>query len=127
MSRFNGRSAVEEYISTHPLSFSTPDLILSNFVMWLCEPVDDPKGNDEEKIPRIMLYTEGVHKQDFSGSANQPESGKEQLQDPLFRSSDTNMEPSTFKKGARFCIECGSTLKSDSKFCTKCGTKQDSI
>jgi hypothetical protein len=127
MSRFNGRSAVEEYISTHPLSFSTPDLILNNFVMWLCEPVDDPKGNDEEKISRIMLYTEGVHKEDFVEFANHSESGKEQLQDPLFRSSDTNMELSTFKKGARFCIECGSTLKFDSKFCTKCGTKQESI
>ena len=59
MNRFNGRSAVEEYISTHPLSFSTPDLILKNFVIWLCEPVDDPNGNDEEKIPRVILYTEG--------------------------------------------------------------------
>ena len=49
MNRFNGRSAVEEYISTHPLSFSTPDLILKNFVIWLCEPVDDPNGNDEER------------------------------------------------------------------------------
>ncbi|HJY09535.1 MAG TPA: zinc ribbon domain-containing protein [Nitrososphaeraceae archaeon] len=131
MSRFNGRSAVEEYISTHPLSFSTPDLILKNFVMWLCEPVDDPKGNDEEKIPRVMLYTEGVREQDFAGSTNHSENGKEQLQeqlqDPLFRSRDTNIEPSTFKKGARFCIECGSTLKSDSKFCTKCGTKQESV
>ena len=127
MSRFNGRSAVEEYISTHPLSFSTPDLILKNFVMWLCEPVDDPKGNYEEKIPRIMLYTEGVDKEDFAGSANQPESEKEQLQEPLLRSRVTNMELSTFKKGGRFCIECGSTLKLDSKFCTKCGTKQESI
>lgn len=95
--------------------------------MWLCEPVDDPKGNDEEKISRIMLYTEGVHKEDFAEFANHSESGKVQLQDPLFRSSDTNMELSTFKKGARFCIECGSTLKFDSKFCTKCGTKQESI
>jgi zinc-ribbon domain len=127
MSRFNGRSAVEEYISTHPLSFSTPDLILKNFVMWLCEPVDDPRGNYEEKVPRIMLYTEGVQEQDFVGSASHSESEKEQLQDPLLRSSDTNMERSTFNKGTRFCIECGSTLKLDSKFCPRCGTKQESI
>jgi ribosomal protein L40E len=127
MSRFNGRSAVEEYISTHPPSFSTPDSILNNFVMWLCEPVDDPKSNDEEKIPRIMLYTEGINEQDSAGSANHSESRKEQPQDPLFRSSDTNMEPSTIKTDARFCIECGSMLKFDSKFCTKCGTKQERI
>jgi hypothetical protein len=127
LSRFNGRSAVEEYISTHPLSFSTPDLILANFVMWLCEPVDDPKGNNEEKIPRIMLYTEGVHEQELTGYASNSESEKEQLQDPLFKSSDTNTEGPTFDKGTRFCIECGSTLKFDSKFCTKCGTKRESI
>jgi hypothetical protein len=127
LSRFNGRSAVEEYISTHPLSFSTPDLILANFVMWLCEPVDDPKGNNEEKIPRIMLYTEGVHEQELTGSASNSEREKEQPQDPLFKSSDTNTERPTFDKGTRFCIECGSTLKFDSKFCTKCGTKQESI
>ena len=127
MSRFNGRSAVEEYISTHPLSFSTPDLILKNFVMWLCEPVGDPKGNDEEKIPRIMLYTEGVHEQEFAESASISDSEKERQQGPLLRSSNTNTERPTFDKGTRFCIECGSSLKFDSKFCTKCGTKQESI
>lgn len=95
--------------------------------MWLCEPVDDPRDNYEEKVPRIMLYTEGVQEQDFAGSASHSESEKEQLQDPLLRSSDTKMEPSTFNKGTRFCIECGSTLKLDSKFCPKCGTKQESI
>jgi hypothetical protein len=42
MKGFHGRSAGEEYISTHPLSFSTPDLILKEFVIWLCELVDDP-------------------------------------------------------------------------------------
>jgi len=95
--------------------------------MWLCEPVDDPKGNNEEKIPRIMLYTEGVNEQELTGSASNSESEKEQLQDPLFKSSDTNTEGPTFDKGTRFCIECGSTLKFDSKFCTKCGTKRESI
>ena len=55
MKGFNSRSAVEEYISTHPLSFSTPDLILKEFVIWLCELVNDPHGKGEEKIPRIIL------------------------------------------------------------------------
>jgi hypothetical protein len=127
MNRFDGRSAVEEYISTHPLSFSTPDLILKNFVIWLCEPVDDPNGNDEEKIPRVILYTEGGQKQDLARSANTSESEKEQLQDPLFRSSDANLELSTSKQGARYCIECGSRLRSDSKFCTRCGTRQENV
>ena len=96
---------------SHPLSFSTPDLILKNFVIWLCEPVDDPNGNDEEKIPRVILYTEGGQKQDLAKSANTPESEKGQLQDPLFRSSDTSLELSTSKQDARYCIECGIETK----------------
>jgi hypothetical protein len=54
MNKFDGRSAVEEYMSSHPLSYSTPDLILKEFVIWLCEQVDEPNG--EEKIPRIIFY-----------------------------------------------------------------------
>ena len=95
--------------------------------MWLCEPVVDPKGNNEEKIPRIMLYTEGVNELDLAGYASNSESEKEQLQAPLFKPSDTNTERPTSDKSTRFCIECGSRLKFDSKFCTKCGTKQESI
>ena len=95
--------------------------------MWLCEPVGDPKGSNEEKIPRIMLYTEGVHEQELTGSASNSEREKDQLPGPLFRSSDTNTERPTLDKGTRFCIECGSMLKFDSKFCTKCGTKQENI
>lgn len=95
--------------------------------MWLCEPVDDPRDNNEEKVPRIMLYTEGVDEQELTGSASNSEREKEQQQGPLFRSSDTNTERPAFDKGTRFCIECGSSLKFDSKFCSKCGTKQESI
>ena len=75
MKVFNGRSAVEEYISTHPLSFSTPDLILKEFVIWLCELVNDPHGKGEEKIPRIILYTSGEEKRgiDSLGSVSKSE------------------------------------------------------
>jgi hypothetical protein len=84
MNKFDERSAVEEYMSSHPLSYSAPDLILKEFVMWLCEQVDDPKGNDKEKIPRIMLYTK--LEKDGSGS----ESGKNRPQSSL--SSGETME-----------------------------------
>jgi hypothetical protein len=50
----------------------------------LCEQVDDPKGNDKEKIPRIMLYTK--LEKDGSGS----ESGKNRPQSSL--SSGETME-----------------------------------
>jgi zinc-ribbon domain len=127
MKGFNGRSAVEEYISTHPLSFSTPDLILKEFVIWLSELVDDPHGKGGEKIPRIILYTSGKEKRgnDSLGSVSKGE--KDQAQNNLFRSPATTMETSTNKPSSIFCIECGSKLNSNSKFCTKCGTKQKTI
>jgi hypothetical protein len=120
MDKFDGRSAVEEYMSSHPLSYSTPDLILKEFVMWLCEQIDDPKVNGKEKIPRIMLYTKLEEKDSRSS-----ERGKDRSQSSLFKSSDATME--TDKPESKFCIECGLKLKSNSKFCTKCGTKQKDI
>ena len=54
MKAFDGRSAVEQYMSTHSLGYSTPDLMLKEFVLWLCDKVDDPNG--KENIPRVMLY-----------------------------------------------------------------------
>lgn len=122
MDKFDGRSAVEEYMSSHPLSYSTPDLILKEFVMWLCEQIDDPKVNGKEKIPRIMLYTKLEEKDSMSS-----ERGKDRSQSSLFKSSDATMETSTDKPESKFCIECGLKLKSNSTFCTKCGTKQEDI
>jgi hypothetical protein len=129
MKGFNSRSAVEEYISTHPLSFSTPDLILKEFVIWLCELVDDPhgKGKGEEKIPRIILYTSGEEKRGIDNLGSGSKSEKNQAQNNLLRSPATTMETSTNKPSSTFCIECGSKLNSNSKFCTKCGTKQKTI
>jgi hypothetical protein len=127
MKGFNGRSAVEEYISTHPLSFSTPDLILKEFVIWLSELVDDPHGKGEEMIPRIILYTSEKEKRGIDSLGSVSKSEKDQAQNNLFRSPATTMEISTNKPSSTFCIECGSKLNSDSKFCTKCGAKQKTI
>ena len=52
---FNGRSATEEYMSTHSLTFSTPDMTLRKFAIWLGEPVRLPNG---EREPWLMLYLE---------------------------------------------------------------------
>ena len=52
MKVFDGRSAAEEYMSTHSLTFSTPDMTLKKFVVWLSEIVE----NNGEEVPRIILY-----------------------------------------------------------------------
>ena len=120
MKAFDGRSAVEEYMSSHSLGYSTPDLMLKEFVLWLCQEVDDPNGNDN--IPRIMLYLKEVE----SSKSNRDPSGTS-----LSMVVNTIIEPKIIASNkpdagteSKFCIECGSKLKLKSKFCTKCGTEQ---
>jgi len=123
MKSFNGRSVVEEYISAHSLGFSTPDLTLKEFVIWLCEQVYDPKG--KEVVPRIMLYLKGEES---------AESGKDLPQAASPRLSSTITEPKitapnklTDTTESKFCFECGSKLNLSSKFCIRCGTKQEEV
>ena len=92
-------------------TFSTPDLILKEFVIWLCELVDDPHGKGEEKIPRIILYTSGEEKRSIDSLGSGSKSEKDQAQNNLFRSPATTMETSTNKPSSTFCIECGSKQK----------------
>ena len=123
MKVFNGRSAVEEYMSTHSLGFSTPDLTLKEFVIWLCEQAYDPKG--KEMVPRIMLYLKGE---------DSAESGRDLSQTTLPKLSSTITEPKITAPNkldatteSKFCIECGSKLNPSSKFCIRCGTKQEEV
>lgn len=122
MKAFDGRSAVEGYMSTHALGYSTPDLILKEFVLWLCEKVDDPNG--KENIPRIMLYLKEEER-----SKSGTDSSHTSLSN-LFNTipepriiTDSDKQPTDMIQ-SKFCIECGSKLNLRSKFCTKCGTEQ---
>jgi hypothetical protein len=56
MKVFNGRAAAEEYMSTHTLTFSSPEMILKKFVLWLGEQVNSP--GSKEQTPRLILYIE---------------------------------------------------------------------
>jgi hypothetical protein len=59
MKAFNGRSATEEYMSTHSLTFSTPEMTLRKFALWLGEQVTAP-GGGSATIPRLTLYLEDI-------------------------------------------------------------------
>jgi hypothetical protein len=52
MKLFDGKSAVEEYMSTHTLNFSTPEITLRKFAVWLSEIIE----NNGEGVSRIILY-----------------------------------------------------------------------
>ena len=140
MQVFDGRSAAEEYMSTHSLTFSTPDMTLKKFAVWLAEIVE----NNGEEVPRIILYlqTRDIENEERSQSdetsINQPINFSDLLPDidetfkptgavtDMFNKTESsfsqNIEYST-KPESKFCIECGNKLRTDSKFCTKSGAR----
>lgn len=136
MKVFNGRAATEEYMSTHSLTFSTPEMTLKKFVFWLGDQVDSPEN--KEQVPRLMLYIEEktsharakMHSDlmpdiddrfrpsgavtDIYGSIAPPE-----------KDSQTTAAKEEPNLDVKFCLECGCKLKSDTKFCRICGTRQE--
>ncbi|HSL13986.1 MAG TPA: zinc ribbon domain-containing protein [Nitrososphaeraceae archaeon] len=136
MKVFDGKSAAEEYMSTHTLTFSTPEMTLKKFAVWLAEIVE----NNGEEVSRIILYlqTRDKENEEQSQSDEKPINFSDLLPDidetfkptgaitDMFNKTESsfskNIEYST-KPESKFCIECGNKLRTDSKFCTKCGAK----
>jgi hypothetical protein len=123
MKVFDGRSAVEQYMSTHSLGYSTPDLTLKEFVLWLCDKVDDPNG--KENIPRVMLYLKEKERAKSEMDLSQTSLSKlgNTIKEPKII-TDSNKPPTDANTESKLCIECGSKLNLRSKFCTRCGTEQ---
>ena len=133
---FNGRAATEEYMSTHSLTFSTPDMTLRKFAIWLGDQVNLPSG---ERGPRLVLYLEekGSKKEPQlmpdiddsfkpSGAVTDMYKGVESAP-PTERMSPpqlTALKRETLEPETKFCISCGNKLKANAKFCTKCGSVQ---
>ena len=65
-------------------------MILKEFVIWLCELVDDPHGKGEEKIPRIILYTSGEEKPSIDSLGSGSKSEKDQAQKQLIQIACNN-------------------------------------
>ncbi len=134
---FNGRSATEEYMSTHSLTFSTPEMTLRKFAIWLGEQVTLPDG---ERGPRLMLYLEerGSKKEPElmpdiddsfkpSGAVTDMYKEAESVAAPTELMSPPQLLPldrATLEPEMKFCISCGNKLRVNAKFCTKCGSVQ---
>ena len=133
---FNGRAATEEYMSTHTLTFSTPDMTLRKFAIWLGEQVNLPTG---ERGPRLILYLEerGSKKEPElvpdiddsfkpSGAVTDMYKGVESVSATEVMSPPqlTPLDRATLEPETKFCISCGNKLKINAKFCTKCGSVQ---
>lgn len=75
MKVFDGKSAAEEYMSTHTLTFSTPEMTLKKFAVWLAEIVE----NNGEEVPRIILYLQTRDK----GNEEQSQSDETSINKPI--------------------------------------------
>lgn len=122
MKIFNGKTAADDYMSSHTLTFSTPELTLTRFAFWLGDMVPDPK-NPGQQMPRIMNF---VEERDFAPTplvdddTFVPTGAMKTISSGLYGSVGTATEANT-----KFCIECGSKLSAIAKFCTECGANQD--
>lgn len=121
MKVFSGKTASQDYMSTHTLTFSTPELTLMRFAFWLGDIVQDPK-NKEQKVPRIMTY---IEEKDFAPV--------EVIDDEKFVPTGALLHTGTYGNvktdtgpDSKFCHECGNKLSKNARFCTECGaTQQD--
>jgi hypothetical protein len=130
---FNGRGATEEYMSTHSLTFSTPEMTLRKFALWLGEQISIGGG---ESGPRLFAYIEekGAKKDSDltpevddsfkpSGAVTDMYKGVETF--PTSQMTAPTLSPlDTESNDGKFCISCGNKLKAAAKFCGKCGSAQ---
>lgn len=130
MKIFNGRAATEEYMSTHSLTFSTPEMTLKKFALWLGDQVTLKGKNDQ--VPRLMVFLKELNDDKSDKTEFMPDI------DDSFKPSGAVTE--MYGKGSqntrnalpaaqpeiisKSCIQCTHLLKIDSRFCPKCGSKQ---
>ncbi|MEM4323514.1 MAG: zinc ribbon domain-containing protein [Candidatus Nitrosocaldaceae archaeon] len=127
MKVFNSKAAIEEYTSTHSLTYSTPDTILRKFGSWLGETIeidcklDASKCQNEDnmhpkhKVPRLMLF---IEERDAPYKIESEE---------IFKPTGaiTSYFDAVKKIEKKYCHECGNELSYDARFCAECGARQE--
>lgn len=115
MKVFDGRKASQEYMSSHTLAFSTPELTLTRFAFWLGEMVPDPSDR-KQTVPRIYTF---VEEKDFEPV--QVIDDEKYVPTGAVKSTSLYGTPSEAADG-KFCSECGTGMSAAAKFCPQCGT-----
>jgi len=132
MKIFNGRAATEEYMSTHSLTFSTPEMTLKKFALWLGDLVT-LKGNNVE-VPRLMVYLKELDddksdKTEFMPDVDdsfKPSGAVTEMYSKGSQNTSNVLPTAKPEPISKSCIQCNHLLKIDSRFCPKCGSKQAS-
>jgi hypothetical protein len=120
MKVFDGKKAANDYMSTHTLAFSTPELTLMRFAFWLGDMVPDP-SKKENTVPRIFTF---VQEKDFQPV--QIIDDEKYVPTGAVRNTALYGNPeSETSSSIRFCSECGSKISTTAKFCPQCGSNQD--
>ena len=120
MKVFNGKEAAEQYMSTHTLAFSTPELTLMRFSFWLGDIVPDPNDKNQT-MPRIMTFVEEKDFEPVNIIDDEKYVPTGAVRDTGFYG---NANPE-IESDAKFCSECGAKNSSSARFCTECGKNQD--
>ena len=120
MKVFNGKQAAEDYMSSHTLAFSTPELTLMRFSFWLGDMVPDPT-NKEKSIPRLMTF---IEEKDFEPVQIIDDEKYEPTGAVRVSGMYGSTAPQT-SSDTKFCSECGAKIASTAKFCTECGATQE--
>lgn len=117
MKVFDGKKAAEEYMSSHTLTFSTPELTLLRYSYWLGDMVPDPE-NKEKAIPRLNNF---IEERDFAPT---PVIDEDKFE-PTGAVKNTSMygaHEEESSSDAKFCAECGTKMSNTARFCPECGT-----
>lgn len=119
MKIFDAKKATEEYMSTHTLAFSTPDLILTGFAFWLADMVPDP-NNKENTMPRLYVFVEEKDSEPIRIIDDDVFVPTGAVRAASMYNDDT--QAPTSSSGNKFCSECGIKISLTAKFCPECGT-----
>ena len=120
MKVFTGKQAAEDYMSTHTLAFSTPELTLMRYSFWLGDMVPDPEDK-EKSMPRLYKF---VEEKDFE-PVQIIDDDKYEPSGAVRVSGIYGNQDSVTGSDTKFCSECGSKISTAAKFCTECGSTQD--
>lgn len=97
-------------MSAHTLAFSTPEMTLTRFALWLADAVPDP-ADPAKTVPRVEAFV------------SEQEGRSPQVVDDRYRPSGAVLHTGMYGN-SRFCHECGGAVSKESKFCPGCGQAQ---
>jgi NADH pyrophosphatase NudC (nudix superfamily) len=140
MKVFNGKAAAEQYMSSHTLAYSTPEMTLKKFAYWLGDLVDvdcnietskcpnEDGLHPKHRLPRLMLF---VETKDIPYTVDQ-----EETDETKFKPSGAVADWYNVKKlygepeeqaseETKFCFECGAKISKTTRFCPQCGMDQE--